>query len=210
MKNIVRIIGVLVLGFCLVGAVSAAFTLPGTESYLGYIGNIDLPLAKNSGGAISTNGTDWISLSGASNTDMVDNTGDQLDPPSLATPVVVTTHWYKFALDAPGQLLDFIELGANADLVVSFFHETATFGGPAFETIIRNDPHDFQLTSASVFDDGFWWMRIVGTAAFGTDTSYTVRLSKVPVPLPPAILLFGSAIAGFGVMGRKRRQRLVS
>ncbi len=207
MKTFTRIIGVLVLGFGLVGVASAAFTLPGTETYVGYIGNLDIGRLDGSGGTNPEIGTDWISSPGEQNNTFVGNSGDQFDPwTSGAGAYVETTHWYKFALNDAALLEDFVEIGNWADAEISFFHEDATFGDSAFVTVTRNDPHDFQSTSLLLFDAGSWWMKIVGKAYDSDDINYTVRLSTQPVPLPPAILLFVSALAGFGVMGRKKKQ----
>ncbi len=203
MKTFTKIIGVVVLGFGLVG-VASAFTVPVGETYLGYIGNLDVQPSQLGGGMIPENGTDWISNSGSSNTDMIDNLNDEFDQPTALNVPVVTTHWYKFSLDTPAQLQDYIELGEHADMVISFFHETAPDVLVPFETVVRDDPHNYQLTSLLTFTSGDWWMRLTGTALNGIRTSYTVRLSQVP--LPPAILLFVSALAGFGVMGRKKKQ----
>ncbi len=210
MKIIVRIISALVLGSCLVGTASAAFVLPVAETYVGYIGNLDIGRLDGSGGVNTDIGTDWISSPGEQNNTFISNANDQLDPMVTPGTPVVTTHWYKFALNNPAQLMDFIELGLYADLEISFFHDSATYGGAAFETITRNDPHNYQLTSPTnqTFAAGFWWMKIVGTANNNKSLNYTVRLSQVP--LPPAILLFVSALAGFGVMGRKKKQRITS
>jgi hypothetical protein len=47
------------------------------------------------------------------------------------------------------------------------------------------------------------FMRVTGTAGiFPFGRGYEVRLDGQPVPIPPAILLFISALAGFGVIGR--------
>ncbi len=205
MKTLVRAISILVLGFSLIGGVSASFTLPGSETYVGYIGNLDVGRLDGSGGVNTDIGTDWISSPGVQDNSFISNNG-QLDM-AFGAPVL-TTHWYSFALNTPARLMDFIELGVNADLEISFFHDSSDFGDAAFTTVTRNDNHNYQMTSPSSFQAGTWWMQLAGTAHSFQGINYTVRLSQVP--LPPAILLFGSALAGFGVMGRKRKQRTLS
>ncbi len=209
MKTFTRIIGAVVLGFGLVGVASAAFTLPGTETYVGYIGNPDIGRLDGSGGVVNPEiGTDWISSPGEQNDTFVSNGMDEFDPwTSGAGAYVETTHWYKFVLNTAALLEDFVEIGEQADSVISFFHEDATFGDDPFVKIERpRGRNEFQSTSLLLFDAGSWWMKIVGKAYDSDDINYTVRLTTQPVPLPPAILLFISALAGFGVMGRKKKQ----
>jgi hypothetical protein len=53
------------------------------------------------------------------------------------------------------------------------------------------------------FDDGvLYGLRVVGTFASGGG-NYDISLT--PVPIPPALLLFGSALIGLGYLARRRR-----
>jgi hypothetical protein len=205
-KTCVRVFSVFVLVFSLVGVASASFVLPSSETYVGYIGNLDIGRLDGSGGVNTFIGTDWISSPDMQDNTFVLNGTSDLDPTYTSTPVF-TTHWYRFALNTPAQLMDFIELGENADLEISFFHDSAIYGDTPFETVIRNDSHNYQMTSSALFQSGTWWMQIEGKATSFASIDYKVRLVQA-VPLPPAILLFGSALAGFGVLGRKKRQRI--
>lgn len=204
-KSFLKVISILVLGYSLVAAASASFVLPGSETYVGYIGNLDIGRLDGSGGGITDIGTDWISSPGEQDDTFISHNG--LLDPAITSPVL-TTHWYKFALNTPSQLMDFIELGSDASLEISFFNDDATYSDPAFETVARSAGHEYQLTSPSLFPSGIWWMKIAGTTTGFLHLNYKVRLSQAAVPLPPAILLFGSALAGFGVLGHKKRQRV--
>ncbi len=123
-------------------------------------------------------------------------------------------HWYDFSLTDPTDLALRFEAGASmAFLDISFFFE-------ADDTLVYNERYNNGDPDANFgghwndiftnFDRaGDWWMRIEGELVTGAESSgYTVTLAAVP--LPPAILLFGSAIVGFGVMGRKKIQRQLS
>jgi len=199
---IFRFLSVLTLGCALVANAMGAPVIPSGESYIGYIGNLDLGRGDNSGPANPAIGTDWIADPDGQDINFIAN-----------TPIVAgngtTGHWYKFALNTPSHLMDFVELGDNIDVVISFFHDNYV-AGPAFDSVSRagGTNHAFQLTSPHQFKSGIWWMQIVATTTSFASINYKVRLSQVP--LPPAFLLFGSAIAGFGVMGRKRKQRQIS
>jgi hypothetical protein len=53
------------------------------------------------------------------------------------------------------------------------------------------------------FDDGvLYGLRVVGTFASGGG-NYDISLTAVPIP--PALLLFGSALIGLGYLARRRR-----
>jgi hypothetical protein len=200
-----KITSILILSLVLMGsAFSAPFTSADPD-YVGYIGNLDIGRLDGSGGVNSDIGTDWIA-----NPDMQDV---DFDPNGAVLDVGISTqettvHLYRFALDSPSMLKDFVELGSGTSLQIDFFHDSAQNASTPFVSVTRDAgtvSHDFQQTSTEVFDAGIWWMRVTGTTASlidGGDGSYKVSLSKVP--LPPALLLFISALAGFGVIGRKR------
>ncbi len=51
-------------------------------------------------------------------------------------------------------------------------------------------------------------LRFVGSVMEGVaDATYSFSLQVTETPLPPALLLFGSALAGFGFLGRRRSAR---
>ena len=53
-----------------------------------------------------------------------------------------------------------------------------------------------------------WEVILAGTAALGFQTNvYYDNVTLTAVPIPPAILLFGTAIAGLATLGRKRAQK---
>ena len=208
MSNYTKIICALILGICFVGSASA-YTLPGSETYLGYLGNINMGHPDGSGGVNSAYiGTDFISSPGEQDNTFLSNPVSSFDPLNASDyPIpgyTSTTHWFKFSISLPGLLSDFIELGRYADATISFFHDSANWGDSPFVTVVRTDDHSFQQTSPSIFASGIWWMRVDGVAYNNTQVNYTVRLTSQSVPLPPAALLFISALAGFGVIGRKK------
>jgi hypothetical protein len=51
--------------------------------------------------------------------------------------------------------------------------------------------------------DPSYHLRVTGTALTGGG-AYTVAISTTPIP--PALLLFGSALAGLGLLGRRSRR----
>jgi len=190
-----KMISAVALGFALIGNASAAFDKSSDPGYLGYIGNVE----SGRYGGVEDIGTDYIWNSSTPGWD--ENLNDTLGPP-IAVP-----HWYKFTLDNTMVLSDFLELGGDvASLTISFFDSN---GASPIGPITSNAPHGYELVG-TFWADSSWWMKVEGTlTSTGVLDNYTVQLIASPVPLPPAILLFASAIAGFVVMGLKRKQRQV-
>jgi len=181
-----RLFCVLVLGFSLVGTVSAATQGPNGlfGEYLGNLGSV--PLLSDSVNYIST-----------------------------ASPVVYkdsfsgdNVHWFQFDFSGPPRhLLAHVE-SKDIDIELSVYDALGVLElGPRIYNPGAGINHSYG-NPLGVLGADIWWLKIKGMDT-SADHSYTAFLSSHPVPLPPAILLFGSAIAGFGVMGLKRKQRQV-
>lgn len=113
----------------------------------------------------------------------------------------------------------------NDVLVFTFsrevFFDEITFGGVdgnddfAFGSVTGNSflrVVDFQDVVNPTAVSGFTTLAertgtSFGIGAIGPNDNFTVAsISVTPVPLPPALLLLGSALVGLGVMSRRRRQ----
>ncbi len=188
-NRFIKMVSAVVLGLFLIGDAFAAFTVP-SSGYLGYLGNVEdgrYSGAEDIGTGYVWDGAVWV-----------ENNQDDLSS-SVSTP-----HWYNFTLDNPMIITGYLELGSNVDsLTISFFDSNDDTPEFSFVTSYALNPHDYP--GIGVFGADTWWIKIEG-ASGGADDSYTLDLSASPVPLPPAILLFVSALAGFGVMGRKKKQ----
>ncbi len=194
MNGVFKLISAVALSVSLMGSASAAsatFDMSGDPGYLGYLGNVE---AGRYGGAEDI-GTDYIWNSSTSSWD--ENTNDALNS------FIALPHWYNFTLDHASAIGDFLELGSDVSSFTATFYDSS---GNEFVSITSTDPHAYQFTGVFAADAS-WWMKITGVAS-GDKSNYTVLLAPTAVPLPPAILLFGSALAGFGVLGRKKRQRI--
>jgi hypothetical protein len=196
-KTIKSIIGIVVLGLGLAGVAPAAFTVPST-GYLGYLGDVEIGY---SGGLIGTHAVD-------SGSGFLPNQNAYLTtqaPLNDGFRDVAAPHWYKFDVSQTLNIGGFLELGSHVDeITISFYNSL-------------DDAYDFQLKAAytgsrhdypviGTFGADTWWMKVEGISG-GVDDSYTMKLEASPVPLPPAVLLFGSAIAGFGALGRRKRRQ---
>lgn len=74
---------------------------------------------------------------------------------------------------------------------------TSIGDGSLYETI--------KLAYANLNSATDYFIRIVGTVTRGTLGTYAGVYELSPVPLPPALWLFGSAIIGLAAIGRQRR-----
>lgn len=194
MNWLFRLVSAFLLGVSLIGSASAAsFDMSGDPGYLGYLGNVEI---GRYGGAEDI-GTDYVWNSSTSSWD--ENTNDSFGS-SIAIP-----HWYNFTLDNERNIGDFLELGSDVSSFTATFYDSS---GNEFVSITSADPHAYQFTGTFAADAS-WWMKIEGGAT-GAKNNYTVLLAPTAVPLPPAILLFASALAGFGAMGRKKKQPVSS
>jgi hypothetical protein len=54
-------------------------------------------------------------------------------------------------------------------------------------------------------DVATYYLRVTGIAGVGPATGGSYEIAVATTPIPPALLLFGSALAGLGFLGRRRR-----
>lgn len=221
MKSFTRIASVLILGLVMVTNASAFYAdgsvmrdNSGSEvgSFLGYMGNVNDGLPPSLGIIPNWIGT-YVIESPRGSANYVDNSGNA----EFGLDGNVDVHWYQFSSNQAGNLSAFFEWGSDLSaFTVDFFQGTS-------ESSHVGKNYDASLSDGHLYEDPFtvfpqgssWWMRVVGRGAakVGDDpvnNGYKVLLYPTAIPLPPAILLFGSAIAGFGVMGRKKKQRQAS
>ncbi len=218
MKAFLRVVSVFVLGLVMAGNASAYYldggiirNNAGTDSgdYLGYLGDVDVGLPAGYVAGPNWIGTDITVIDPAGD---LSSTGNYTLNPNyvgfgLGDQTVV--QWFRFSSSQLASLSAFFELGSYVDLgnfKINFFQgtdETATAGQQS------GSGHLYLYDFGNFPVDEVWWMRVEGNAtAVGKDSGYKVRLFTTAVPLPPAILLFGSALAGFGVLGCKKRQNI--
>ncbi len=197
MKIMKNIIGLFILWLGLAGVAPAAFSPPGPPpgagTNVGYMGDVvaGLPYGLGNVGTHRVFDTDGNPMT---------HSGNRLDPNNTTV-----THWYSFTLTSNQDLGYFLELGDNVKTFsFSFFDSSGSEHPLGSVNIGSTPPHDYQPLAHFTAGDP-WWMKVVGLAEGELD-SYTVKLTASPIPLPPALLLFGSAIAGFGLMGRKKKQ----
>ena len=181
-------------------------------TYEGYIGNVHLGLPTV---PTSNIGTSFLVTNPADLTNVTNYTVNGDD--SFALDGSTTVHWYKFSTNMAGNLDAFYEWD---DGVASFKLEVFSYNGS--DTAVSTDVFDqtFISTNNGHFDDigfvnipaaGDWLIRIEGNGLDDgkINEGYAVYLAPTAVPLPPAVLLFISALAGFGVIGRKRSSKTI-
>ncbi|MCP3670185.1 MAG: hypothetical protein GY814_07080 [Gammaproteobacteria bacterium] len=219
MKAFARAASILVLGL-IMGADALAFYADGSNmkddsgaivgDYLGYMGSINNGVQPIPGGSFFPAITSLTIPAGGA---VYLPNGNA----SFTNTAVAGVHWYSFTLDTAKDLDLNYEFGDDLEYVnVSFFHDTSEVAAFS-QNYLNADPstnfggHMVDPATDVFSDTGTWWMRIEGKALTGANGSvgtYKVQPATSTVPLPPAILLFVSALAGLGVMGRtKKRQR---
>jgi hypothetical protein len=75
--------------------------------------------------------------------------------------------------------------------------------------LIKSGQYSYQLAETySYLKNGAYELVVTGTVAGGKVASYSGNISVNPVPLPAALPLFGSALVGFGLFGRRRKAKV--
>ncbi len=180
-------------------------------AFEGYIGNVHLGLPTVPASNI---GTPFLVTNPADLTNVANYTINGDD--RFALDGSTTVHWYKFTTSMAGSLDAFYEWDNG---ISSFKLEVFSYGGS--DTALSTDVFDqtFISTNNGHFDDlgfvtlpaaGDWLIRIEGNGLDDglINEGYSVYLAPTTVvPLPPAALLFISALAGFGVIGRKKASK---
>jgi hypothetical protein len=188
--------------------------------YLGYIGDVnnELPtLVRNfpvDVGNPNWIGTDYIYTNqfgfGPTHfTSYQSNSSDYF--PSDGSTVI---HWYSFTVSDDSSLNAFYELGTDiTSFTITFYIDgddtnqvvfskeftTAELTGGSGDTVVHLYDYGFED-----FLNGDYLIKIEGFADGSTNLGYKVQLFTSAVPLPPAALLFASALAGLGIFGRKK------
>lgn len=165
-------------------------------SYFGYIGdvNVGLPSIGNTTVTPTWIGTHYVS----------DGAGSYVENYPVVTGVA---DWYLFSASAAGPIAIFAELGTSISaFTISFFvlDESDNYLYSRTATAAEINIRSFVDAAFNNPITGDILMKIEGIAQ-GSNPSYRVRLIGTPVPVPPAALLFVSALAGFGVIGRRKR-----
>jgi hypothetical protein len=151
-----------------------------------------------------------------------------LSGPLLWTPINEDANFFELSFSSPGDFYIFdagaVPSLANAlaldPLVDTVGFSRATGSWSAFNDnglIALGNTNDFIV--AELFNDIFTRETVVNSIGndgniwdltFGAGTGSILRAIDVvpaPVPLPPAVFLFGSAAAALGALGRRRRSR---
>lgn len=198
--RLIKIAGLLVAGL-LASADALAYTVDGnvvrdssnvdSGSYIGDMGNVNIGLSSIGLTGVSPDAITTKYLSDGS----VSYVGN--DPAFNG----VTTHWYQFSSVIPGTIGANYELGTDVTgFAVSFF--LAGGSDTAIHTVPANAAmHFWDFFDRTNADDILMRIELDGQ---GPNQNYDVTLYAAAVPLPPAVLLFISALAGFGVIGRKK------
>ncbi len=181
--------------------------------YDGYIGNVNLGYPGPSPSGMI--GTSFLVKSTQSDLTSVDSYVNNYED---SLPNASNVHWYRFTSDATSVLDVYYEWDGEVD---SFTLELFEYGGSdsalataSFSSSYLIDPitghvgHLDDLGFARI-DAGDYLVRITGTSNGQLD-GYSVYFDATAVPLPPAALLFVSALAGFGVVGRGKTRKTIS
>jgi hypothetical protein len=175
-KKLIKVAGLLLVGLLVSTNVFSA----SSYTYLGDLGDINGGISTPLGTKITTE-----SLGGASANS--DGTMTYLSYTFSASQASSLTAYYEFGTD----LIDTFTIYITGDS----FSYTEVFdvalGGAFLQDFASISPGNY-LIRIDLQGDG------------GTNDSFKVQLFAAAVPLPPAALLFVSALAGFGVIGRKK------
>jgi hypothetical protein len=96
-----------------------------------------------------------------------------------------------------GYGLQFNAQGSGATLNFHTLDFTISAAGLTLASLISN-----QLTGG---DPGVFFLDVINNNRAGWPTGI-INFTLAPVPLPSAALLFGTALAGLGLLGRRRRK----
>ena len=163
--------------------------------YIGYIGNVNVGL--------SSIGVSGISPDAITTKYISDGSGGY----TTFNPVFdgATTHWYQFSTSIPDTVVAHFELGTDVtSFTASFFIE----GGSDTAiptTFLSGTANDFWISFSTTYVGNI--LMKLDLDGSGSNQNYDATLYATAVPLPPAALLFISALAGFGVIGRRKSSK---
>ncbi len=196
----VKILALVLLWFGVVG-VSSALTIPAPGEDRGNIGSL-----AQAGDTVTTATANATAPGGNTFTYLVD-------------------HWFSFTLDQALDLEIWTEFGSGDPMVLTFYADSDTgspltpVGGSPYSFVNnRVNPNPFHpdfvpYNTATLFltetlAAGDYWLRVEASPYIYNEMAfsgaYTVRLTGTTVPIPPALLLFGSSLIGFITLGWRR------
>lgn len=180
--------------------------------YDGYIGNVDQGYPGSSpnhriGTPFLVKGDDLTSVDSYAN-----NSEDRF-------PVGTNNvHWYRFTSNTTSILDVYYEWDGGVDSFKLELFEydgsdsaiaTATFSSSfLIDPITGHIGHydDLNFTNIAAGD---YLVRVTGTSNHEINNGYSVYFETTAVPLPPAALLFISALTGLGVIGRRKSRKAI-
>lgn len=111
-------------------------------------------------------------------------------------------HSYTFSASQPSEIAALFEFGTDMQQVnIAIFEVGDTNPITLPQDVFTADAFFNYYFSVA---PGDYLIQIDALGDGGDNASYKVQLFATPVPLPPAALLFISALAGFGVIGRRK------
>ena len=118
----------------------------------------------------------------------------------------------NFEVSTPGAFTDniFFQLASDALVSVSFVDNPTSFDGDVFlkinnQLIAIGTDSGSTLLSNIALGMGTHEIEVTGIAAGIFGGSYDIAVNAAVVPLPAAAWMFISALAGLGIVGRRRR-----
>lgn len=181
------------------GAGDLDSTVNGTIIFQGLVGTVDVALTSSI--SKDANGESFLQLNVGNLTagtgDLIINTSDVDYAQGAAMPSAVS--FLMNASDLSGGNIDGEGYVDNGN--VEFGTATLVGGGTITPATIATSV----MGNAQTDLEAPFSMSIFTTVHAGVTTNYDATLTATPVPVPAGILLMGTALAGFGVMRRRKK-----
>jgi len=135
--------------------------------------------------------------------------------PVAITVEPATVYWYNVLYDAPTTINDTFTFQGGADPITATLQANIIVGagGPQSLSLswIENGVNQIAqwdlTTSAQAVAFTFLAGVEYALTITGTVTGAGYGINVTTTPIPPAVLLFGSALAGLGFLGRRKRRQ---